>query len=667
MAMKLATAYVDITARDAGFKRGISDMRSDLQSQISSLGSLLGTIGAGAAIGGVVKGAINIASSIEQSEVAFNVMLKDMAKTRKLLGELQEFAAKTPFESTEVKRSAQSMLAFRHSAEDLPAYLQMLGDAAAGTGSDLNELTRVFNKVKSVGKLTGETFEQFAERGVNLRVELQDILGKTGDEIVKMQSKGQISFDHVVQAMQKMTQEGGMFYKAMERQSTTAGGLWSTLQDGITMSAAAFGKTLLPAWKATLRVAIGFFESLIALNEATGGFVAHVGVATTAIAGLTTAFIAARAAARLLGITMKSVLIGTGFGAVIVVLGTVLALIYRIVSAIAEQAPVVEAWKEAVAKFGLAWERVKTAVANAWTAIKEIVWDALEAIANFFGTTLGDMKSGSGDLMADMLTALSDWVLNAAQWLQVFSENWSTTWEIVKNGALILLLGLRDLFTINLTTIIGYALGRQIRLFVDFFAFVVKLAWKAISTIGEILARIFTNIWEGIKNLFRGKDFGDVLRGALDTMVKEASDFGEAFAAGWNKENPFKLLEASSGLKAALKRQEELFDKLRDRKRALEQEDLAALQPEAAAAPGEKPKPEPPKPAAAAKEPKLEAGFFAFDALQRSIQEQVLKAETADEKLVKQGDAAAIAREEMNEHLKTIETNTADAGAVATS
>lgn len=664
MAMKLASAYVEISAKDQGFQRAVNDMESDVRERVNGLGTLLGQLGMGATAGALVGAGIKLATTAEQTEAAFDIILKDVDRTRALLAQLNQFSVVTPFEPGEIRQAARALLAFRTEAEEIEPTLQIIGDLAAGSGAQLGELIRIYNKVKSVGKLTAETFEQFAERGVNVQAELAEMLGKTSDEIVEMRTKGEISFEMVRKAMARSTAEGGMFYNAMADQAKTAEGLMSTLAGNVKSLTAALGTALLPAYKAVLKFQIAITDQIRNLNDATGGFIMTTAAATAGVVALTASLMAARTAAQMLGLTMRKVLVASGVGVILVALGAAIALIVKITSTIAKSEPVVAAWQANVEKFAMAWDRIKTAALNAWNAIKQAVAQAVQTIAGMFGVELGTMTTSVQGFAADAIGALADWVLNAAEWLQVFSENWGTAWEIAKNTVAIALIFVRDLFTTNLTTIMGYAWGRQLRLVVDFFTQLVKIAWKAITTVGEILGKVFSNVWQGIKNLFAGKGFGDIMAGALDTLVKEASDFGEAFAAGWNKENPFDLMETSEAMKRALAEQEKLFARLAEGKAELERERGG---PEAPGPEEEEPgKPTGPK-APPTATVKLEAGFFGFDQLQKSIQENVLKGESADEKLVKQGDAAAMAREEMNTHLKAIKENVEEPVAVAAS
>lgn len=58
-------------------------------------------------------------------------------------------------------------------------------------------------------------------------------MGKTTQEIADMQSKGQIGYKEITDALKLASSEGGRFYKAMERQSNTFNGMISNFQDNL--------------------------------------------------------------------------------------------------------------------------------------------------------------------------------------------------------------------------------------------------------------------------------------------------------------------------------------------------------------------------------------------------------------------------------------------------
>lgn len=178
------------------------------------------------------KFAIQSASDFEQNRIAFETMLGSADKAKKLLKDVSDFAAKTPFELPEVVTGAKQLLAYNIEAEKLIPTFNALGNIAAGVGKDkLPQLILAFGQVKAAGRLTGNELRQFTEAGVPMLDELGKRFGKTAGEVKIMVEEGKVGFADVEAAMFGMSQEGGKFFNLMQRQSTTFGGVMSNLSD----------------------------------------------------------------------------------------------------------------------------------------------------------------------------------------------------------------------------------------------------------------------------------------------------------------------------------------------------------------------------------------------------------------------------------------------------
>ena len=214
-----------------------------------------------AAVGGVAWGA-DLAIQAEQAQVAFGTLLKSDEVAKKVLGDLQAFAAATPFEMADLRAGAQNLLAFGVSSGELMSKMQMLGDIAAGTGKPIGEFAQIFGKVKATGKVSLETLNQLAERGVPIYSALADQLGVGRGEMLKMISSGTVGFESLNAAMASTTAEGGVFAGGMLRQSTTVAGLMSTLKDNVGLAFQELATVLMGAFdfKGMLQSGIAFAE-----------------------------------------------------------------------------------------------------------------------------------------------------------------------------------------------------------------------------------------------------------------------------------------------------------------------------------------------------------------------------------------------------------------------
>lgn len=178
----------------------------------------------GAGIGAITA----LGSQAEKTSVAFRVLVGDERKAGKLLQQINGFAAATPFSNLNLEGAAQMLLNFGVAGDDVMQRLQQLGDISMGDSEKLNSLALVFGQVSAAGKMSGQDLLQFINAGFNPLKELQNMTGKSYQELQDMMSKGKIGVDAVSAALQHATGVGGMFHGMMEEQSKTVAGKWST-------------------------------------------------------------------------------------------------------------------------------------------------------------------------------------------------------------------------------------------------------------------------------------------------------------------------------------------------------------------------------------------------------------------------------------------------------
>ena len=108
-----------------------------------------------------------------------------------------------------------------------------------------------------------------AEAGVPIFTELAESMGtKVSPAFFKMISAGRVTTQQLTKAFEKMTSEGGKFYKGMEIASRTTTGMWSTLKDNISLTAAELGGVLAPTIKDLILRATGIAQRMRAWVKA---------------------------------------------------------------------------------------------------------------------------------------------------------------------------------------------------------------------------------------------------------------------------------------------------------------------------------------------------------------------------------------------------------------
>lgn len=235
----------DLTQQQAGARLNVKKLRDEYElykengeevnetneSLAMSWGKVIGAIGGAAALKSFVSEMVNVRGEFQQLEIAFGTMLKSKEKADKLMTELVDIAAKTPFDLQGVASSAKQMLAYGSSAESVGKELVMLGNVAAGVGAQLGDIAYLYGTLRTQGRAYAVDIRQFAGRGIPIYEELAKVMGVTKDEVSDLVSQGKVGFKEVEQAFQNMTKEGGMYFNLMQEQSKSLTGQISNLGD----------------------------------------------------------------------------------------------------------------------------------------------------------------------------------------------------------------------------------------------------------------------------------------------------------------------------------------------------------------------------------------------------------------------------------------------------
>lgn len=174
---------------------------------------------------------VQVRGQFQQLEIAFETMLGSKSKAHVLMQQMEETAAKTPFDLDGVANGAKQLLAYGESADKVNDTLVRLGNIASGLSLPLNDIVYLYGTTMVQGRLYAADVRQFTGRGIPLVKELAKMYGVTADEINNMVSAGKIGFPDVQKVLNKLTDEGGQFYNLMEKQSKSLTGMISNLGD----------------------------------------------------------------------------------------------------------------------------------------------------------------------------------------------------------------------------------------------------------------------------------------------------------------------------------------------------------------------------------------------------------------------------------------------------
>lgn len=176
---------------------------------------------------------VKIRGEFQNLEIAFTTMLKSKAAADKLLGEITQFAAKTPFTLTEVATGAKQLLAYGSSAKSVVSEIKTLGDVAAGVSAPIGDLIYLYGTLRTQGRAYTTDIRQFAGRGIPIYEELGKVLKINTSEVAAFVEAGKVGFKEVEQAFKNMTTNGGIFEGLTEKTSKSLTGLMSNFGDAV--------------------------------------------------------------------------------------------------------------------------------------------------------------------------------------------------------------------------------------------------------------------------------------------------------------------------------------------------------------------------------------------------------------------------------------------------
>ncbi len=193
--------------------------------------SKLGSAALSAAEGFISSG-IEYNAQIEKYTTGFTNMLGSAEAAQQVMSQIQEDAAKTPFNVESLTKANQYLISAGENASYARNTIMALGDAVSATGGSNDELNRMaqnLQQIANTGKATAVDIKQFAYAGIDVYGILADYTGKSTAEVQNMT----ISYDLLTQALQAASEEGGRYYNSMDTQSQTMNGRVSTLQDNV--------------------------------------------------------------------------------------------------------------------------------------------------------------------------------------------------------------------------------------------------------------------------------------------------------------------------------------------------------------------------------------------------------------------------------------------------
>ena len=122
--------------------------------------------------------------------------------------------------------------------DEMERALGAISGIAAMTNSSYDDIANIFTDAAGRGKVTADTFNRIAQRGLNSAATLAKAMGTTEEAVKKMASKGQISFQQFADAMYDA------YYEQAKKSNETFDGALSNMQFALGKIGAEFAKPI---------------------------------------------------------------------------------------------------------------------------------------------------------------------------------------------------------------------------------------------------------------------------------------------------------------------------------------------------------------------------------------------------------------------------------------
>lgn len=207
-------------------------------------------------VGNFLTNVREVTAQFELQRVSLGAIIQDQARANELFSEIKSFALKSPVSILDLTKYTKQLAAYKvgwdgvkTDTKELFDWTKKLTDVSVGLGVSMDRVVLAFGQVRATGYLRASEIRQFTEMGVPIVEELAAKLSKMNGELVTaaqvmdMVSKRGISFEMVKEVFDDMTSAGGIFYNMQEKQGNTLYGMWAKLGDAASVMYDEIGNT----------------------------------------------------------------------------------------------------------------------------------------------------------------------------------------------------------------------------------------------------------------------------------------------------------------------------------------------------------------------------------------------------------------------------------------
>ena len=280
-AKDLAAAYADVSKRLRELKTdGIETGKSmsQIERGLQNLTQRVLFYGSLNMMKNFMKGIIDTHSEMEKLRVSLNAFFGDVEKGSMVFERIRDMSLVSPHTIQQLGNAVKMLGAYGFELEQAIDLTRRLGDITALTGRNMDRLIPILGYIQDKGFIEKRDLRGLQMAGVNIIPELvkhfsslkgevvttNDVLGMMQDKLVRTSD--------VIAVINKLTDEGGTYWKGQEKIVSTFSGQISSLKTSISLMMDEFGKQQ----SGSLNVGIGALKVLVDNYK----------IVTTAIKGL---------------------------------------------------------------------------------------------------------------------------------------------------------------------------------------------------------------------------------------------------------------------------------------------------------------------------------------------------------------------------------------------
>ena len=284
----LATARERASGSNAGIKNTTKELGRQL-TYVERLIERAAVYGGIFAVAGFLNNIRQVTSEFELQRVSLAAMLQNATQADKIFEKTVAAAVQSPYQIKEMIQYTKQLAAFGVKNEQLFETTQRLADVSSGLGADFGRISLAYGQIMAKGHLAGTELKQLTELGLAfpemIAAELTAVEKKavSVSDVFDRIGKKEIGFDVVSDVFKNLTTDGGRFFEMQAKQAKTLAGLYSNLEDSMSImysdigtefydemrSAIVVVKSLVENWGAvaTVAKAAGVAYGLVLINQ----------------------------------------------------------------------------------------------------------------------------------------------------------------------------------------------------------------------------------------------------------------------------------------------------------------------------------------------------------------------------------------------------------------